>query len=74
MDNDEQRDFAEEAYNCHIQHTGDGEVKFCDVPTCPYYILNLDIGEDKLFYDIYDETPAWGKWVQVVEYIGKHRR
>jgi len=38
MDNNDERDYAEEAYNAHSMHTGDGEIEYCEHPTCLYYV------------------------------------
>jgi hypothetical protein len=65
MNNDDERDYSEEAYNRHIDHTGDGTVSFCDVPTCPYYV-------DQKWWDERNVHPS--DILEYMEYIGKHRR
>lgn len=46
MNNSDERDYEEEAYNRHILHTGDGEIENCGIPTCPYNQNEDDFVDD----------------------------
>lgn len=58
---DDQRDYAEEAYNRHVMHTGDGEIEYCEDEQCPSYVPPTEReGEQELA-------------AERAEYQGRHR-
>lgn len=49
---EEQRDYAEEDYNRHTMHTGDGELNYCERPECVHYVPKRQRDPERVKQDL----------------------